>query len=166
MGLNNPGGIKGVVKPHCLLENGGFETGDLTGWGVYFWAPPYGTPGTATVVDTENPPEGAYCVRLWGGTGINCGVVLNQYVECYVPPETLYFKYKYPMSPFGQLFFVIVKDNNGNTLNDLHLQPMPNTEEWIQSDINLIESFLSPYYLYFRVMQEDEIVYIDNVQMK
>ena len=34
MGLNNPGGIKGAVKPVicCPVVNGGFETGDFTGW--------------------------------------------------------------------------------------------------------------------------------------
>jgi len=32
MGLNNPGGYKGVVKPVCLVLNGSFETGDLTNY--------------------------------------------------------------------------------------------------------------------------------------
>jgi len=59
MGLNNPGGYKGAVKPVvcCPVVNGGFETGDFMGWGVV-------ADGGTIQIASGGAPEGTYFARM------------------------------------------------------------------------------------------------------
>jgi hypothetical protein len=50
MGLNNPGGIKGAKISLCVIINGDFETGDLSGWDGHCFA-----------IHDTNCYEGSYC---------------------------------------------------------------------------------------------------------
>ena len=88
MGLNNPGGYKGAVKPvsKCEIQNGSFETGSLSPW----------------IDEGENSPfvlldgiDGSYCCDLYAHTNsdtYSCGV--SQSINCSPVGDTLQFYYK------------------------------------------------------------------------
>lgn len=148
-------GRKVVSEVRIDLVNGGFEIGDYTGWNITAAGLSY------AVVGTENPPEGSYSSKFYGGDSIDDMVAMDQAFSPVTPPTKIYFQYKFLGTDLNYAgVWVIDKDWNFLLYHVLALVP-----SWTQMVLDVSSGSGSPYSVTFHLSQPDGELHIDNIYL-
>jgi len=146
-------GRKEVAGGRIDIVNGGFETGDYTGWTFYS----HNLSGE--VVNSENPPEGLWSSKFWGGGPINQEVYIFQWFGSAFPPTKIHFQYKFTQTDYATATAGMY-DSKGVWLLNVRLDV---AATWTQMEIDVTPSSDSPYRLKLRLTQPGAEYHIDDI---
>ena len=146
-----------VVSAHALPTNGGFETGDLTGWN---WAGDVTVATSFTIgSETYNPTEGNYLAKLGStadsGVWFDSNLIVDSF-DVIVPNESSFSAWirSGPSNAPKQEFTQTVFNDSGNTVAiNLALLTFNVPEDWCVT-------------LYGVGVDLGETIFVDNVSGK